>query len=492
MVFASVTSPIAQVAPGQFSRRVRATVRNEGSAAATDVRVSLAFDGATTSHAGDFAAREVAWSAVVGSGATVAIDFDVDVLASARADEDVTLSGSVSYRIEDATFTESSAQSHLWQFTPVEELLVDTTTDVTASDGVTSLREAIAMANADAGLERIRFDPAVFPSATGATILLLSELPALEGTPLVIDGSGAGVRLEPAAATYQSGGWLLRVRSEVTVSGIRFVKSGELYPVFNLNGNSCNGGEQNGGAILAETAGAVLTVTGCSFDDTGVLRRNCYAPTIRAAADSTGPHRIVDSDFVQSAGDALVLYAPTSEVSRTRIVGARDDGIFVGNGTGPTRLVGNLIADTALAGILVSGPAGSSELLIAHGTFLRNRWGVRSFDIRPLRLVNNAFGGHTAEAHNLAGNGENARIARTHVEGSALCTGGCTSAMVDRTVVPSATLGLTNGAGNTRADALPAAGSGLIDAAIPIADVNGPLPGAWNDLAPDIGAVESD
>jgi len=60
-----------------------------------------------------------------------------------------------------------------------------------------TLREAIDAANASAGLDVINFDATVFPPGAPATIAVTSQLPKVEEA-LTIDGSGAGVVLEPA------------------------------------------------------------------------------------------------------------------------------------------------------------------------------------------------------------------------------------------------------------------------------------------------------
>ncbi len=76
--------------------------------------------------------------------------------------------------------------------------VVDTTSDAsltacTAAASDCSLRGAITDANASGTGDVITFDPAVFPSATPATIAIASALPNLTGFSHTIDGTGAGV-----------------------------------------------------------------------------------------------------------------------------------------------------------------------------------------------------------------------------------------------------------------------------------------------------------
>ncbi|MBC2709970.1 MAG: hypothetical protein HGJ94_02850 [Desulfosarcina sp.] len=64
------------------------------------------------------------------------------------------------------------------------------TVDNTSDSGYGSLREAIISANAP-GSDTITFDPAVFPPASPATIILTSSLPAIvDNNGTTIDGNG--------------------------------------------------------------------------------------------------------------------------------------------------------------------------------------------------------------------------------------------------------------------------------------------------------------
>ena len=487
LVLESVTSAAATVRAGQYGIFVEAMLTNEGADAATDVRVTLTFSGLSGDRAADFRVRERPWAGVVAPGASVTVELDVDVAPSASAAETVDVSGEASFMTGGGARTAPAEQGFSWAFEALTDLVVDTPFDVVGADGVLSLREAIETANQTTARDRVRFDPAVFAPTGQVPIVLTSELPPVTEA-LILDGGGAGVAIQPDVALYESELWLLRVQADAVVHAVTFLQGSELYPVFDLSTNGCNGGEQDGGAIVTDGGGAMLVLDGTVFDDTGVQRRNCFAATVRTAQGSG--HRVFDSHFIASGGDAMVLYAPTIEVSRTRVIGARDDGIFIGAGSGATRLAGNLVTDVRLAGILVTGPAGSSPVEIAHGTFLRNGWGVRSFDTRPIVLRNNAFADDVTAAHGLAGGGANVTISHTRYEDGPLCEGTCPSATVDALTVTNGAIGLTLAGGTTWTDIVPAEGSALIDAAMPLFDVNGATPGAFTGTAPDIGAAE--
>src|SRR5262245_53354526 len=93
----------------------------------------------------------------------------------------------------------SRSRVHPTSFSPRLELLelrevpatlvVDSTLDTVANDGVTTLREAIDLANTQPGDDTITFAPALAAGGT-ATITLDSALPDLN-TNIAMDGPGA-------------------------------------------------------------------------------------------------------------------------------------------------------------------------------------------------------------------------------------------------------------------------------------------------------------
>ena len=123
-------------------------------------------------------------------------------------------------------------------------LIVTTNLDVTdQSDGLTSLREAIALANSDVALDTILFDPSVFDSAT--TIIITSQLPTITNA-LTITGPGANL----LSIDAQAGG-------DNVFDGIGFrifeVNDGDLSSSINvsISGLTLTGGDISaaGGAI---------------------------------------------------------------------------------------------------------------------------------------------------------------------------------------------------------------------------------------------------
>ncbi len=115
-----------------------------------------------------------------------------------------------------------------WQLFPTRRarlaLIVTTNTDVMASDGKISLREAVDNANANADQSAITFDATAF--GTSKTIALASALPQIT-TPVTITGSPAGVTLDDATKQLR----LIAVSSSgnLNVAGLTFTRGAGLY-----------------------------------------------------------------------------------------------------------------------------------------------------------------------------------------------------------------------------------------------------------------------
>lgn len=122
----------------------------------------------------------------------------------------------------------------------------DGTTDI-CDETHCSLREAILLANANAGHDTIMFDPAVFPPNDDQQVIAWSSLPKIDGSAgITIDGTGASVTIvgfeveekEHIAALYvrSAPGVVLR---DVTIRNINIdyfqtgihVCSGEVPPI---------------------------------------------------------------------------------------------------------------------------------------------------------------------------------------------------------------------------------------------------------------------
>ncbi|MDX2039413.1 MAG: choice-of-anchor Q domain-containing protein [Isosphaeraceae bacterium] len=152
---------------------------------------------------------------------------------------------------------------------PASPLVVSTTNDaVDASDGLTSLREAIAFANANGGPDTITFDPAVF--STARTILLNgTQLELTDSATTTIEGPGAAllsISGNNASRVLRVDSLAVATISGVTVTGGNSDSGGGVFNegVLTLYGTNvtANTASGNGGGL--RNAG-MLRVTGSTI-----------------------------------------------------------------------------------------------------------------------------------------------------------------------------------------------------------------------------------
>ena len=483
----SVSSAVAEIRPALRDVPVRVTLQNTGGIAVTEVRVALDFrQGDGADRRPDFFAEEAPWADEVGAGASADVDFEVDVSPSAET-EDLFVLARVWYRAGAAAHADSSA-GLAWSWLPLREILVDNAADENdgeVEDDVT-LREAIEYANGQPGADRIRFDG-------DYDIRIATALPVLQGNsaPILLDGAGKDVTLSPDG--LPNGQWMLRAEGAAAIHALRFEAPGSLYPVYDISTNNCNGGEQSGGAVVVQ-GGTGASVTGSTFDDQGVAERNCFAATIRI--DGGFEHHIAGNVFLDVVGDAVsVRTGGLAEFSRNLVIRARDDGIFVGAPSGPTRVVGNVFAGVQLSAVFASGDSADAVLTLLHNTYVKNgRGAVYRGSSRRVHARNEAYFENTGAAIVLqssdAGGGIDLDFVAT--SGNALCQGmgTCGSLTVGTNLVTTGSFALPDPDGEAWPDFAPAAGSALVDRGADRRD-RAPERGRWLGAGPDIGAVES-
>jgi CSLREA domain-containing protein len=386
---------------------------------------------------------------------------------------------------------------------PFEELappiVVTVAGDEDNADANTSLREAVKAANARPGLDRITFDPAVFPPGGWTSALLgngLGALPPIDGD-LVIDGTGAGFELAVNPGWAGSRRYGLRlVSGTLVVHGIAFRDLGHAYPAENLGANNCGSGTQHdGGAIRVD--GGTLILYGNRFTDEGVGERNCRAASVRLHGGEG--HRILNNTWTDPAMDALYIAAATREVSGNvinagRAPGKTDDCIAIDSqGGADLWIIGNVCVDQELTAVTAGG-SDPGRLYIVHNTFVRNRGpGAvhRAGAARRVELHGNVYHANPQAAISADAGGINLLISHEAEVGSARFCTACGSAVIQTSTISSGVdLGLLVPAGSTPADVTPRTASPLVDSGLDLVDRNGSIPRRFNGAGPERGAIE--
>ena len=238
------------------------------------------------------------------------------------------------------------------QFASVPALIVDTTTDEIDLDlgpGDLSLREAIAVANVNPGVDTVTFDALL----DGSTILLnlgLGELSISDSA--TIDASSlssgltidAGDGLDNTAGTgdgirifnmYDGGNRTIDVEivaltltgGDISGAGGAIISSDEFLTVISstISGNASSGNNARGGAIYS--IGAVLTVISSTISGNAASGNNAYGGGIRANAltltNSTVSGNYTTGDNSEGGG----ISASTVTLTRSTVSGNYTTGV---------------------------------------------------------------------------------------------------------------------------------------------------------------------
>jgi hypothetical protein len=506
--FVSVTASETTLRPGLYGIEVTAVLRNDLATGITGIRASLTFRDGTADRAADFRwrdfdARDGATApqpASIPPGEEATFRFRVDALAHAVGPGLILMGGEATFQVDGDTraATPLDPPTSLPFAAAPAPIVVTVAADEDNGDSNISFREAVKLANANPGFDRIVFSPAVFAAGSPTLAPLnaaLGELPPVSGD-LVIDGSGANVVLTVTAGWSGTQRYALRLQSGVlVVQGIGFRDLGEGYPLEDVSMNDCGTGvPHDGGAIRVD--GGTLIFDGNQFADPDVAERNCYAASVRLEGGSG--HRILNNTWTAQVMDGLLVKAATLEVSDNVMsagpaVDKADDGIVItSQGGADLWIVGNLFVDQEFSGILATG-TDAGKLYVVNNTFARNRTGsgVRRFG-RRVELHNNAYYGNQPAAIAADANGTNLDISYEAEYGNGtFCLAGCPSATILMSTISSGVdLGLTNTAGVTRADLTPRSTSPLFNSGFDLVDRNGSAPGRFNGGGSERGAVE--
>lgn len=365
----SFESARTTVRPGLYGVPVRVRLYNHG-AEAKDVRVGLTFRDANGPR-DDFEHREIApLLDRIATYGTAEVLLEVDVLTTAIARDVVVeavlflgTSGGAEMPAQDPLF---------WRFTPVRDLVVDSPSDaVVASDGAFTLREAIGKANEEPGVDRILFDPVVFPSGAPVNVLLNQPLPPILGT-AIVDASAAGVVLVPSSSFPTAYG--MELRGDVTVRGLGFRDFGAKYPPF--ADLTCPQASYHGSGAIVVTSGSDVAIVESSFSDAaGLGAIRCYAAPIRVygspySAFQTRRARVLRNELLYLPWDGIQV-AGVSEhavVAENRLNG-NDLGVgIVSKMNAKASIFGNVVSDGRNQGLYVIA---GGALDLVHNVFAR-------------------------------------------------------------------------------------------------------------------------
>jgi len=511
--FTSITSAQAQLRPGLYGFEVVATLRNELANPITNLAVTLTFNEGATNRAGDFRWRDVdAREAVmmlqpqtIGAGQEAMYRFKVDALPWAVAPGPILINGAATF-LDGAMPLSATAST-----TPLSmelaamnaPIVVNEATDEADVDTNICLREALVIAGVQPGLDRIVFDPVVFPPAAPVVSLLSEGLGELNvNSDVVIDGRGAGFILAVDSGWESpEGRYGMRLNgANVVVSGITFRDLGFNYRnEGDLSSNNCgaSNAQLEGGAIRIDSGQLVLE--GNTFADPNVGERNCYAASVRLEGGTR--HRILNNTWTDQSMDAIYVDASTVEISGNLMnaggnLNKVDECIFIATqGGAPLWITNNICVDQEFSAV-VAGGTDAGGLFVFHNTFVRDgRLGgsavQRRNGARAVNLRNNVYVGNNPAAIAVDNNGNGFNVAFESHTGSPLFSGTSSGATVNTgSILNPGNAGLVDANGATRALLAPVAASPLVGSGVDLLDVNGSTPNHYNGSGPERGAVE--
>lgn len=257
----------------------------------------------------------------------------------------------------------------------------------TADSGAGSLRQAITDANANAGVDTIRFNIATgaqsialmspLPAITESVIIDGSSQPGFAGTPLIeLNGSGAGTMAN--GLTLNNGSSLIRflIINRFSLNGI----------LINSSGNTVEGNyigiTGTGAAAGNGQRGIFITTPTNTIGGTTSASRNIVSGNIMAGIAITGPgalNNVITGNFIGTDplgttavanGTGVIITEPNNRIGGT---GAGAGNLISGNNLGLSLqasgviVQGNLIGTTA-AGNAALGNGRGIEILASNIT----------------------------------------------------------------------------------------------------------------------------
>lgn len=502
--FLSITSTTLQLRPGLYGMEIVATLRNELASPITNLAVTLTFTDGTSNRAGDFRWRDfdaregvvMLQPQTIGAGQEAVYRFSVDALPWAIPPGPIAINGAATFVDGAMPLSATPADAPLMlPFATFGSIVVSSAMDKIDADTQVTLREALLLAAVQEGLDRISFDPTVFPPSAPVISVLANGLGELVvNQDVVIDGHDAGVILAVNTSWENSGRYGLKISNgNVVVSGITFRNFGYGYQNEDLSGNNCGSGTFfDGGAIRVDNG--QLVVDGNTFEDPDVSERNCFAASLRLEGGTR--HRITNNTWTNGSMDAVYVDTSTLEISGNLINAGNnpskvDECIFIASQGGqPLWITKNICVDQEFSGV-VAGGNDAGALFVANNTFVRHAAlsAIRRSGNRAITLRNNVFLGSMPSAIALDNNGNGFNIAYESVSGSSIFTGASTAATVTNVITPSDP-GFVDSAGMTRASLSPTGNSPLISSGVDFIDVNGATPNHSNGAGVERGAIE--
>ena len=488
--FTSVTSSVAMLRPGLYGFDVFTTLQNDLDHDVTGVAATLSFGGREAQFRWRDADRREGVTTLqpttVSAHGSVMFHFVVDARTSAAPPGPVVVNGV-------ATFVDGSRQSAMPSATPLSlpfmtmnaPIVVTTAMDETTVSTTTSLREALAAANAAPGADRIVFDPTL-ATATIALDRTKGPLPTITED-LAIDGNGVTMSVDMAWQTMP-GSYGFRVSGGlVAISDLHFKDLAFNYKLEDVSTNNCGAGDfPDGGAIRVD--GGTLILDENRFSDANVPEKNCYAAALRIHG-GTG-HRIVHNTFTAEVMDTMYIDTAVKEVSDNVMSSTADptkgdECIFINSqGNSDLWITGNTCVDKEYSGVIANG-GDAGDLYLINNTFVRtgivDLGAVRRSNARTIHARNNIYVNDNPAA--FIGNNAGALfdIAYEDASGSPLCQS-C-SAITPTNILTSDPL--------LDSMFVPGPASPAIDSGQDWIDVNGRVPGHFNGAGPDRGANET-
>ena len=281
-------------------------------------------------------------------------------------------------------------------------LIVTTTADVVDNfDGLTSLREALNVANSDGVDSTIGFDGGVFSTSQNVT---------LNGAELLIANDGKLTLTGPAAGITVSGDNKSRV-FHVDVAAV--VEMSNL-TIFGGNTTDNGGGIYNDGTLKLTTVTVIDNTAaqgGGIYNNEGALTLSNIVVSNNAAVDGGGIYSLgsltlsgssVRSNTAQGAGGGLSIVGTTA-ISNSSVAGnsAQNAGGGIANAgtlTLSDSLVSGNTTPTYGAGIANTGEMTIANSTIASNTTQGDAGGILNFDnSATLTISNSTVAGNSAQ-----------------------------------------------------------------------------------------------